>query len=120
MYTRTNSLEVIGNFDSDFAGRVDSLKSTSSHIFKLADGAISWRSAKQTLTATFTLEVEFVSCFEASLHGVWLKSFIYELRIVDSISRHWSCTVITQLRYLWLRTTRAEVEVSISTLSTYP
>ena len=33
------------------------------------------------------MEVEFVSCFEASLHGVWLKSFIYGLRIVDSISR---------------------------------
>ena len=33
------------------------------------------------------MEVEFVSCFEASLHGVWLKSFISGLRIVDSISR---------------------------------
>ena len=28
-----------------------------------------------------------MSCFEASSHGVWLKSFIYGLRIVDSISR---------------------------------
>ena len=33
------------------------------------------------------MEVEFVSCFEASSHGVWLKSFIFRLRIVDSISR---------------------------------
>ena len=53
----------------------------------LADGAVSWRSAKQTLTATSTMEAEFVSCFEASSHGVWLKSFISGLRIVDSISR---------------------------------
>ena len=30
---------------------------------------------------------EFVFCFEATLHGVWMKSFIYGLRIVDSISR---------------------------------
>ena len=28
-----------------------------------------------------------MSCFEASLHGVWLNSFISRLRIVDSISR---------------------------------
>ena len=28
-----------------------------------------------------------MSCFEASSHGVWLKSFISGLRIVDSISR---------------------------------
>ena len=46
MYRRTDSLEVIGYSDSDFVGCVDSRKSTSSYIFKLADGAISWRSAK--------------------------------------------------------------------------
>ena len=87
MYRRTYSLEVIGYSDADFAGCVDSRKSTSGYIFKLDDGAVSWRSAKQTLTATSTMEAEFVSCFEASSHGVWLKSFISGLRIVDSISR---------------------------------
>ena len=53
----------------------------------MAAGAISWRSAKQTLTATSTMEAEFVSCFEATSHGVWLKSFISGLRIMDSLSR---------------------------------
>ena len=33
------------------------------------------------------MEAEFVSCFEDTSHGVWLKSFIYGFRIVDSISR---------------------------------
>ena len=33
------------------------------------------------------MEAEFVSCFKASSHGVWLKSFISGLRIVDSVSR---------------------------------
>ena len=33
------------------------------------------------------MEAEFVSCFEATSHGVWLKSFISGLRIIDSISR---------------------------------
>ena len=42
---------------------------------------------KQTLIATSTMEAESVSCFEAISHGVWMKSFIYGLRIVDSISR---------------------------------
>ena len=31
------------------------------------------------------MEDEFVSCFEATIHGVWLKSFISGLRIMDSI-----------------------------------
>ena len=52
-----------------------------------SDGAVTWRSAKQTLIATFTMEAEFVSCFEATSHGVWMKSFISRLRIVNSISR---------------------------------
>ena len=52
-----------------------------------SDGAVSWRSAKQTLIATSAMEVEFISCFEATSHGVWMKSFISGLRIVDSISR---------------------------------
>ena len=33
------------------------------------------------------MKVEFVSCFEATSHGVWLKSFISGLKIVDTISR---------------------------------
>lgn len=53
----------------------------------MADGAISWRSTEQTLVATSTMEAEFVSCFEATSHGVWLKSFISGLRIIDSISK---------------------------------
>jgi hypothetical protein len=84
---RTDNLEVIGYSDSDFAGCIDSRKSTSGYIFLMVGGAVSWRSAKQILTATSTMEVEFVSCFEATSHGVWLKSFISGLRIMDYIHR---------------------------------
>ncbi|RVW84092.1 Retrovirus-related Pol polyprotein from transposon TNT 1-94 [Vitis vinifera] len=87
MYRRTNNLEVVGYSDSNFVGCVDSRKSTSGCIFILAGEAISWRSVKQTLTATSTIEAEFISCFEATSHGVWLKSFIFGLRVMDSISR---------------------------------
>ena len=76
MYIRTSNLEVVGYSDLDFvgcfAGCVDSHKSTSGYIFILAGGAISWRSVKQTMTATSTMEAEFISCFKATSHGVWL------------------------------------------------
>ena len=48
-------------------------------------GVVSW-SAKQTLTATSTMEVEFISYFKATSHSVWLKSFIAGLRVMDSMS----------------------------------
>ena len=49
-YRQTDELEVISYSDSNFASCVDSHKSTSRYIFMFAGGAISWRSAKQTLT----------------------------------------------------------------------
>ena len=87
MYRQTSNLEVVGYSDSDFAGCVNSRKSTSGYIFILAGGVVSWRSVKQTLIATSTMEVEFISYFEATSHIVWLKSFIFGLRIMDFISR---------------------------------
>jgi len=53
----------------------------------MADGSVPWMSVKKTLTATSTVKVEFISCFEATSHGVCLESFIYGLKIVDTISR---------------------------------
>ncbi|RVW42662.1 hypothetical protein CK203_098308 [Vitis vinifera] len=62
-------------------GMLGRYKSNLGYVFMLAGGAISWRKAKQTLTATSTMKVEFVFCFEATSHGVWLKSFILGLEL---------------------------------------
>ncbi|XP_040864968.1 secreted RxLR effector protein 161-like [Glycine max] len=87
MYRQTDNLYVIGYLDSDFDGCVNSRKSTSGYIFMMVGGDIFWRSVKQTLIATSTMEAKFFSCFKATSHGVWLKSFIFALKIVDTISR---------------------------------
>ncbi|XP_072072045.1 secreted RxLR effector protein 161-like [Arachis hypogaea] len=86
-YRQTDSLKIVGYSDLDLAGCVDSRKSTSGYIFMLADGAVSWKSAKQSLVATSTMEAEFIACFEATSQGVWLKNFISGLKIMDYISR---------------------------------
>ena len=86
-YRHSDHLEVVGYSDSDFAGCVDSRKSTSGYIFLLAQGAISWRSTKQDTVATSPMEAEFIACYEASSQALWLRNFISGLRVVDSISR---------------------------------
>ncbi|KAL4335653.1 hypothetical protein GQ457_07G001670 [Hibiscus cannabinus] len=73
--------------DSDFAGCQDSRKSTSGYIYMLAGGAISWKSAKQTLVASSTMAAEFVACYEASNHGIWLRNFVTGLRILKNVER---------------------------------
>ena len=87
MYRQTDNLDLVGYSNVDFASCVDSHKSTSGYIFIIAGGAVSWRSVKQTLIAISTMEVEFVSYFEDTSQGVWLKSFIFGLRVMNSFSR---------------------------------
>ncbi|RVX18298.1 Retrovirus-related Pol polyprotein from transposon TNT 1-94 [Vitis vinifera] len=76
----SSHLEIVRYSNSDFAGCLNSRKSTSSYIFMLARGAISWKSVTQTLIASSTMETEFMACYEASNHGIWLRNFITKLR----------------------------------------
>jgi len=85
-YGKSDNLVVVGYSNADFAGCVDDKKSTSGYIFTLAGGAISWKSSKQSVTASSTMQAEYVACFEATGQAVWLKNFIPGLRVVDSIS----------------------------------
>ena len=87
IYQRSNNLEVVGYSNSYFSGCVYSHRSTSGYIFMMANGAISWRSAKQSLVATSTMEAEFISLFEATSQGIWLKSFMANLQVIDSVPR---------------------------------
>ena len=78
-YRRSNHLEIVGYSDSDFMGYLDNRRSTLGYIFMLAGGAVSGKSVKQTLIASSTMEVEFIACYEASNHGIWLWNFITQL-----------------------------------------
>ena len=86
-FRRSDQLEVIGYSDSDFAGCVDSRKSTFGYLFLLGEGAISWKSAKQSVIASSTMEAEFVACYEATIHALWLRNFISGLGVVDTITK---------------------------------
>ena len=86
-YRKSDQLEIIGYSDSDFAGCQDSRKSTSGYVFLLAGGAISWRSAKQSIVASFTMVAEYIAMYEASNQAVWLKNFVPGLRILDRVER---------------------------------
>ena len=85
MYRRSDSLEVIGYSDFDFVGCQDSKQSTSTYVFMLARGVISWRSSKHTLITSSTMATEFIACYEASNHGIWLRNFVNGLHVVKRI-----------------------------------
>ncbi|KAL5576981.1 hypothetical protein UlMin_018680 [Ulmus minor] len=86
-YRRTNNLDIVGFCDANFGGCVDDKKSTTGYIFMMAGGAISWKSVKQTLTVSSTMEAEYVACYQATCNAMWLRNFISALGVVDSATR---------------------------------
>ena len=56
-------------------------------VFLVASGAISWKSSKQSLIASSTMESEFMACNKATSHASWLRNFISKLRLLDFISK---------------------------------
>ena len=78
---------MVGFSDSDNAGYVDDKKCTYGYIFMMAEGAVSWKSVKQTLTVSSTMEVVYVACYEITCHAIWLWNFILALEVVHSIYR---------------------------------
>ena len=86
-YRRSDSLHIERYSDSDFTKDVDDRKSTSGYVFTLTGGAISWKSSKQTVTASSMMYVEFVACYEATGQVNWLKKFMPGLKVVDDIHR---------------------------------
>ena len=101
-FRRSDCLELTGYFDSDYSGCPEDFKSTSGCIFMLAEGAVSWKSVKQTLTATSTMEAEYVPCYEATRQAIWLKNFIIELGVWRASLGHLLYIATTLLWYVSL------------------
>lgn len=73
VYRRGNQPEINGYCDSDYAGCLDSRRSTFGYVFLFAEGTISWRSAKQGLVASSTMEAEYIACYESSNQAIWQR-----------------------------------------------
>ena len=87
IYKHVQDQQLVGYSDSDFAGCQDEKKSTTGYIFKLAGGAVSWKSEKQKLIASSTMQAEFVACFSATTQAIWLRNLIKELTVFDFVDR---------------------------------
>ena len=98
-YRKSDQLEIIRYSDFYFAGCRDSMKSTLGYIYLLAGGAISWKSVKQSIEASSTMAVEFVACYEASNHGIWLRNFITGCVFWMALKDHLSYFVIINQQY---------------------
>ena len=74
-----------GYTDADWAGDLDTRRSTSGFLFNLGSGAISWSSKRQPTVALSSCEAEYMGQTQAIKEAVWLKSLLDQLNPEDSI-----------------------------------
>ena len=65
-----------GHCDANWISDSDETKFTSGYMFTLGGGAVSWRSAKQTIIARSTMESEFVALELTGTEAEWLRNFL--------------------------------------------
>jgi transposase InsO family protein len=78
-FSRKDGFGVCGYSDADWAGDIESRRSTSGYAFMMNGGCISWRSKKQRTVALSSTEAEYMALSEATQEAVWLKVFLCEL-----------------------------------------
>ena len=77
-YSKKSNLK--GYADFGYLSDPHKARSQIGYVFTCGNTAISWRSTKQTLTATSSNHYEIMSLHEASRECVWLRSIVHHIR----------------------------------------
>nr|GFC96830.1 hypothetical protein [Tanacetum cinerariifolium] len=63
----------------------DDLKSQTGYVFVLNGGDVDWKSTKQSIFTTSSIDAEYIADFDASKEAVWIQKFIYGFGVVSTI-----------------------------------
>ena len=78
-FVASDDFQLYGYSDSDWAGDVETRKSTSGYVFRLGGATISWRSKKQSVVALSSTEAEYIALASAVQEAVWLRNLLSDL-----------------------------------------
>ncbi|GKC51697.1 retrotransposon protein, putative, ty1-copia subclass [Tanacetum coccineum] len=71
--------------DAGYLKDADDMKYQTGYVFVLNEGAIDWKSTKQSIFATSSADAEYIAAFDASKEVVWIRKFISRLAVVPII-----------------------------------
>lgn len=78
-------LHLEGYSDADWAGDIDSRKSTTGYVFLLAGAPISWSSKRQPTVALSTMEAEFMAVCAATQEALFLKQLLADINQNEAV-----------------------------------
>jgi len=74
-------LELRGYCDADYAGDVDTRRSTTGYVFLLGGAIISWSSKRQPTVALSTMEAEYMAMTGAVQEGLWIQMLLGSVEV---------------------------------------
>ncbi|GKE34731.1 hypothetical protein Tco_1454053 [Tanacetum coccineum] len=83
----TTELSVSCYTDASWETDRDDLRSQTGFVFVMTGGAIDWKSSKQSTTAMYSMEAEYIVAAEALMEANWIRKFIYGLGVVPGVDK---------------------------------
>lgn len=80
-YSNCQNFKFLGYSDSDWAGSVDDMKSTTGFCFSFGSSFFSWCSKKQEMTAQSTAEAEYVAANATVNQAIWIRKILADLHM---------------------------------------
>jgi hypothetical protein len=80
-FRRTKKFVLKAYVDSDFAGCLDTSRSTTGWIFLLGGTAVSWSSKRQKSVTLSTCEAEYMAAGSATKESIWIRDYLSELGV---------------------------------------
>ncbi|XP_031277509.1 secreted RxLR effector protein 161-like [Pistacia vera] len=84
-FRKSESFQLVGYSDSDWAGSIDDMKSTSGYVFFLNSGAVCWLSKRQATIAQSTGKAEYISTVAIVNQAIWLRKILNVTKLRDSL-----------------------------------
>ncbi|CAB4002480.1 Hypothetical predicted protein [Paramuricea clavata] len=78
-YSADENPTLVGYSDSDWAGDINTRRSTSGYVFQVANSTVSWSSKRQRTVAKSSTKAEYIALSLAVQEAIWLQRLLYDV-----------------------------------------